>query len=162
MAKGWQRRGTQLTVPAAGTNTRISVFGALNYATGVVTSQLAERADSAAFIAFLDKLVETSKNAPLTLVLDNAGYHKSTAVKAWFARHRATVTVLSLPPYCPELNLIERVWRALKHHLACHRYWNDVESLKQRTTYLLDHLIARFHLETPGGIQICHNLSEST
>ena len=157
MAKGWRRRGIQLTVPAAGTNTRVSVFGALDYTTGAVTSHLAQRADSESFMAFLEQLLAAYPAQHLTIVLDNAGYHKSTQVKAWFARHRATITVLTLPPYCPELNLIERVWRALKHHLACHRFWNDVASLIERTTYLLTHLVARFHLGVHGGVRFCYN-----
>lgn len=152
----------QLTVPAAGTNTRVSVFGALDYATGTVTSHVADRADSETFIVFLEQVLAAYPERHLTVVLDNAGYHKSARVKAWFARHRSTMTVLSLPPYCPELNLIERVWRALKHQLACHRFWNDVTSLKDRTIYLLGHLVAHFHRGSRGGFQLCHNLGKST
>ena len=44
-------------MPAAGTNTRVSVFGALDYTTGAVTSHLAQRADSESFMAFLEQLL---------------------------------------------------------------------------------------------------------
>jgi transposase len=53
---------------------------------------------------------------PLTVVLDNYGVHHCRLVKATLpALARAGVTVFYLPPYSPELNLIEPEWRVLKY-----------------------------------------------
>jgi transposase len=149
-------------VPAAGTNRRISVFGALEYATGTVVSMVADQADGPHFIAFLEQVRDRYRGRPLILVMDNAGYHKSRLVKAWFARHVDRILVLTLPPYSPDLNLIERVWRLLKHQLACHRFWNDIESLRERVRFLLDHVVAHFHQPTRGGLRLCHYFHLST
>ena len=54
---------------------------------------------------------------PRVVVLDNAGLHTSKAVKA--ARPglaKDGVYLYYLPPYSPELNLIEPVFRQVKHH----------------------------------------------
>ena len=53
---------------------------------------------------------------PLILVLDNAGLHRSTTVRQALAElRRRNVYLYYLPPYAPELNAIEPVFRAVKH-----------------------------------------------
>ena len=54
---------------------------------------------------------------PTVVVLDNASFHKSKA----FKEHIATwsnrgLTLLYLPPYSPQLNIIEMLWRFIKYH----------------------------------------------
>jgi len=56
-------------------------------------------------------------SVPRVVVLDNAGIHTSKAVKA--ARPglaRLGIYLYSLPPYSPELNRIEPVFKQVKHH----------------------------------------------
>jgi hypothetical protein len=61
--------------------------------------------------------------------MDNVSYHKSAAVQAALSLFEHRLLVIWLPPYCPELNLIERYWKHLKK-LACvnklHDSINDV------------------------------------
>jgi transposase len=61
---------------------------------------------------------------PTVLVLDNAGIHRSKVVRAALPDLRARGLYLYfLPPYSPELNAIERSFRAIKHHhLPARRY----------------------------------------
>lgn len=47
------------------------------------------------------------------VVLDNASYHKSLAVREWWRAHAAQIQPFFLPAYAPPLKLIERVWRYL-------------------------------------------------
>ena len=100
------------------------------------------------FRAFLDQLVGHWAEGQLVLVLDNASYHKTPAVRAWFAAHAARVTVLWLPTYSPHLNLIERVWRFVKGKLACHRLWNDAAQLTATTQDILARTRATFAAPT--------------
>lgn len=148
-------------MPAAGTNTRTSVLSALDYHTGTLTSLLAGRASSVEFQEFMELLCATYPEQHLHVVMDNASYHKSTVMQRWFRTHQDRMTVILLPPYSPELNLIERVFRFLKHQLACHRFWNDLAALQTRTQDLLDHIIAEFHRPETGGVRLCQNLSRS-
>jgi DDE superfamily endonuclease len=64
---------------------------------------------------FLDHLAATiGKDEHAVMVLDQAGWHDSRALSV-----PANLTLVPLPPYSPELNPVERVWRYLKER-SCH------------------------------------------
>jgi transposase len=134
-------------IPAAGVNQRATSFGALEYRTGRVTTQIAPKASSAVFTTFVQRIVAQWADAPIVLVLDNASYHKAADLRHWLMDHADQVQVLWLPTYSPKLNLIERVWRFLKTRLACHRFWHDQPGLIAFAQDMLDRIQARFGLE---------------
>jgi transposase len=61
---------------------------------------------------------------PIVVVLDNASIHRARVVRDALPAFAARgLTLFYLPPYSPELNAIERVFRAIKHtHLPERRY----------------------------------------
>ena len=99
-------------MPAAGDDHTFTVFGAVDDASGQVIWQMDAGKDETAFMAFLDHLGQTlPANAPAVLVLDNASYHKSHAVRAHWQRLSDRFQPCFLPASAPQLNLIERLWR---------------------------------------------------
>jgi hypothetical protein len=76
----------------------------------------------------------------LVVVLDNASYHETAAVRARFAEHAARTTVVWLPISSPHLHLVERVWRFVKSKLACHRLWSNLDGLQHAAHRVLDQL----------------------
>lgn len=150
-----------MRVPAAGKDERRAVFGALDYASGELAWQIAERKGGTAFAAFLDHVGRTWPDAPLVLVMDNVSYHRAPAVRAWWADQRGRAIPFWLPVYAPHLNLIERVWRFVKQKLACHRFWADAAGLEAAAGALLERTEARFHTDTPPAIRIVHNFCEA-
>jgi len=65
------------------------------------------------FQLFLDHFVATDPASFHLLLLDNGAFHKARAL-----RLPPNIGLLFLPPYTPELNPIERLWRDLKDWLA--------------------------------------------
>lgn len=65
------------------------------------------------FQLFVDAFAEAFPDSLNILLLDNSGAHTAQHI-----RWPAHVRCVWLPPYCPELNPIERVWRALKDEVA--------------------------------------------
>jgi transposase len=157
----WQRRGCPLTVPAAGTDQRRAVFGAVDYGSGQVVCQLADRKGGDAFAAFLAQIAQTWPDEQLVLVLDNVSYHRSPVVRTWWADHQGRVTPFWLPVYTPNLNLMERVWRFLKQKLACHRFWNDAEGLDRTAATILEHMEAHFHASHAPRIRLVKEFCET-
>lgn len=114
----WIVTGTRQPVLTPGTNRRRSLFGAVDLASGRWFYQLADKAVSAAFTVFLDRIAAAYPTAPaIAIVLDNVQIHRSKAVTAWLAAH-PQVLLLYGARYSPHHNPVERIWGALKTYLA--------------------------------------------
>lgn len=123
---GWGRQGARLRVAhEAPQGRRVNVVGALapydpaGARLVFETRRKAEgRYDAAAHLAFVRRVADTSPGSrPCVVVLDNYSVHHSQTVKAALpALSAAGVRFCHLPPYSPELNPIETVWRHVKHH----------------------------------------------
>jgi transposase len=145
-------------VPAAGEDEKFVVYGALDYATGQLIWQTSARKGDEAFAAFLDQLATAlPADVPAVVVLDNAGYHKSHTMRAYWQRLSSRLQPFWLPAYAPQLNLIERVWRFFKEKLSCHRWWRDVNALLQATQTLLAGLKVHFHATDGPSLQLVQN-----
>jgi len=126
---GWGRVGRRLVVPyEAPQGRRVNVAGALapydpaGPRLVYETRRKAEgRYDAAAHLAFVRRVAELPADAPrarpCVVVLDNYSVHHSQPVKEALPElETANVHFCFLPPYSPELNPIEPVWRHAKHH----------------------------------------------
>ena len=108
------RKGRQPEIPAPGKKEKRVVYGGVDYATGKITSTVAATKSGAHFLAFLVALVAAYAGRKIRLVCDNGRSHTTKAVPAWLEANRDRIEVYWLPPYCPSLNLIERLWGHLK------------------------------------------------
>jgi hypothetical protein len=67
---------------------------------------------------------------PTVVVLDNAGFHRAHLVREALPRLRQLgVYLYYLPPYSPELNDIERLFRTIKHHELADRTYATFDAL---------------------------------
>lgn len=104
----------------APTRKSIACFGAVNMHTGKLVTAFEPKFNADSFERFLKRLLKRRpRNKRLVVVLDNAKYHHARALRSFLHRHRRKLTLLFLPPYSPELNPIERVWK-LTRRLATH------------------------------------------
>jgi transposase len=72
------------------------------------------------------------------LYLDNAKYYDKPVVKEWLARHPG-FHLEPVPPYSPNLNLIERLWKFLRQEALC-RWHKTFEAMQEAVSAVLDHL----------------------
>ncbi|WP_236940069.1 transposase [Falsihalocynthiibacter arcticus] len=54
---------------------------------------------------------------------DNAPYHKGPNVRAFLSRKNCRIHLIQLPPYCPHLNPIERLWAVMHSHVTHNRHY---------------------------------------
>jgi transposase len=125
----WAPVGQQPQVPAPGRNEKRVVYGGVDYATGKITYTVAATKSGAHFLAFLVALVAAYGGRKIRLVCDNGRFHTTKAVAAWLEAHRDQIEVYWLPPYCPSLNRIERLWGHLKRTVLANVLFTDLEDL---------------------------------
>ena len=121
--------GQQPQIPAPGKNEKQIVYGGVDYATGRIVHTVAATKSGVNFLAFLVTLVAAYKGRKVRLVCDNGRFHHTHAVAAWLATHRHLIEVYWLPPYCPSLNLIERLWGHLKRTFIANVLFTDMGDL---------------------------------
>ncbi|EQD41586.1 transposase [mine drainage metagenome] len=101
---------------------RLNVLGAINAVSRHFVSVINQTYITAQTVCeLLDKLRTLHPSDPLTLVLDNARYQHCKLVVACAAARG--ITLLFLPPYSPNLNLIERLWKFIKKDCLNGRYY---------------------------------------
>ena len=122
LTRVWHRRGEQPTIPAAGTNRRLTVFGSVEvFGRGRVEVVCAGQ-DSAGFGRYLAALDarHTATGKEMFLALDNGPCHTSDTSRAALTARAAWLHVIWLAKYSPQLNRKEREWRVLKRDARGH------------------------------------------
>lgn len=100
-------------VKSAGGRKRFNVLGALNAITHeLVTVTNHAYINALAVCELLEKLAQQFPDLPIVLIMDNARYQRCKLVLEKAAS--LNIRIVFLPPYSPNLNLIERLWKFVK------------------------------------------------
>ena len=129
LSRMWSPVGTQPQVPAPGKNEKQVVYGGMDYASGKIIHTIADTKSGVHFLAFLVVLIGAYAGRKVRLVSDNGRFHHTKAVRAWLAEHRDQIEIYWLPPYCPSLNLIERLWGHLKRTVIANVLFQTMDDL---------------------------------
>lgn len=128
---------TRLFIRAPAGRQRFNVLGALNAITHELISITNDTyITSTEVCELLQKLSSLSAGIPITLFLDNARYQKCAVVIATAVRLQ--IELCFLPPYSPNLNLIERLWRFVKKQCLYSTYYPSFEPFKLAITECLN------------------------
>jgi transposase len=125
------KRGKQKRIPAPGPAKWHHLFGAYNWRTDEVITMTAEKKNTASFCLFIERLMSlVPKDRPVVIVMDNAAYHHSYISQALVAFYEESgATIFWLPPYCSDLNPIERFWRHLKDKACSGRLFKTMADM---------------------------------
>jgi hypothetical protein len=136
----WSRVGVQPRVDTFGMRKTAHVFGALTLERKPrLHYRFAPVFNGSTFLDFLKGLVRKCRRK-IFLIVDNGPCHNlDSDGKAWLATHRHRIELFRLPPYSPEYNPIEGVWKETKKRTTHNRFFH--------TTYERDDaLVATFEV----------------
>ncbi|AWK13578.1 IS630 family transposase [Candidatus Fukatsuia symbiotica] len=127
---GWIRKGQDKTIETTGSRTRLNIMGALNIqnvANPIIRDD--ETINSENVVHFLSAI---RAHYPITttahVILEGAGYHRSQLVQD--AALTLNIQLHYLPPYSPNLNPIERLWKVMNEQTRKNRYYPSKQSFK--------------------------------
>jgi transposase len=109
---GWIKKGVDKPIAQTASRTRVNIVGAIELATMNVISCRPDYVNAETIVAFFDQIKTAYPNAPKThIILDQSGYHRSQLVRD--AALEKNFELHYLPPYSPNLNSIERLWKVM-------------------------------------------------
>jgi transposase len=129
-AYGWIKRGQKRLLKTNSGRQRLNLHGAINIETMAVTIVESQTVNADSTIELLETLNQQYPlSARLHIILDNARYHYSKTVKEYLSENKR-INLVFLPPYSPELNLIERLWRYFKKNVLYNQYYPSVKEFR--------------------------------
>lgn len=100
-----------------------TIFGALSMKTGKIIQYTSRHKKAIGAVSLLNGIKEFKDkyygqtNNKILLVWDNIACHKSQEVKQWLKENPGQIELDNFPPYSPEMNPIEHVWKVLKKEI---------------------------------------------
>ena len=128
VARAWSVKGKQPTLFTPAGRNKVGYFGAVDLITGkLITQQIQpdEMFTQDTFRSFLECLLHFTKYK-IVLLLDNAKWHHAKRIQAYVEARKDRLELLFLPPYSPDLNPIERVWRITRKKCTHNRYFPTI------------------------------------
>jgi transposase len=137
----WMLCGQQKQVLTPGKNQKRYLAGALDARRGRLTYVEADRKTSDLFILLLWQLLkEYPRSRCIHVVLDNFKIHHSQRTQLALAAAGGRIRLHFLPPYCPDHNRIERVWKDLHDNVTRN---HCCQNMKQLMSEVYDYLRCR-------------------
>ena len=157
---GWISIGKRFSIKCNDGRKRLNLMGAYEPKTGDVIVREYETLNQESTIDFLEKLKSLNKEKKIHVILDNARYHYSKAVRE--KAEKLEIDLNYLPSYSPNLNLIERYWGFLRKKILVNKYYETFEQFresilkfsknksKKLKKALLKYIPEKFHLLEPA------------
>ena len=141
----WQTKENPILLPAA-KGKFLNVVGLMNRKNDLFFEVDETTFNTDKFICFIDKFVEQIVKQTV-VILDNSPIHKSkkfmAKIKEWKEKD---VLIYFLPPYSPELNLIEILWKRIKYQWLPFDAYLCFQNLKDRLLYVLNNFSIKYDI----------------
>ena len=136
LSSGWIRKGKEYEVKTNSGRQRVNINGAIEMKTLNVVSRSCKKVNGSSMCALLRAIRLRHWGArKIYLILDNAPYNKSSPVRD--LAKELKIRIMYLPPYSPNLNPIERLWKYMKKEVMANRYYPDVETFQEELMLFL-------------------------
>ena len=120
----WVPKTVKIAIDQTSGRDRLNIHGAIDLETGKTRMIDVETVDAMSTIALLLSIEALYPAKRLIHVfLDNARYHHARLVLEWLAMPGRRIKLHFIPPYCPHLNPIERLWGLMHQNVTHNKYY---------------------------------------
>lgn len=119
---GWIKKGQTKQLKTNNGRQRTNINGAINLVTKQVLYVEDERINAQTMIALLTLMLLEQGKGKIHIILDNARYYHALLVKDFLKEH-PRIVLHFMPPYSPNLNIIERLWKILKKKVVYNQFY---------------------------------------
>lgn len=139
--KAWIKKGEEKQIKTNTGRGRLNINEVLDPETMDVTVHFSETINAQETIKLFDKiqLVYHDKTT-IYVIIDNARYYKNKEVTAYLARKCCRIKILFLPPYSPNLNYIERLWKYIKKRIIGVTYREKFKEFESDVMQFFDNI----------------------
>jgi len=129
ISQGWIKRGKEHPIKSNTGRRRLNINGAIDIRSMSAEIRFDDTIDAISTIDLFEQIERANPLAKrITIICDNARYYRSKAVAEYLENSR--IELLFLPPYSPNLNLIERFWKFFKRKVLYNRYYEAFDDYK--------------------------------
>lgn len=140
-AFGWIKKGETRELKSNHGRVNVTINGALSWPDRTVVRREAGKITSAVMIELFDDLAARHPTASaIAVVLDNASYNHSAEIKGYLAQDGCRIRLVYLPPYAPNLNLIERLWLLMKKKALWNKHYPTLAEFKAAINGFFDNI----------------------
>jgi transposase len=142
----WQTMDNPILLPAAKGKYQ-NVVGLMTRKNKLYFEILETTFNSDRIISFMNRFVEQAVKKTI-VILDNSPIHKSKKFMAKIEQWKEKdVLIYFLPPYSPELNLIEILWRRIKYQWLDFDAYKSFENLKEKLNFVLTNFGTKYDIK---------------
>lgn len=129
---GWIKKGSTFPIFSNSGRQRLNINGALNAheVTDVVIDEAAT-IDQNSVKRLIEKIAKKHPKKTIYLFHDNARYYYAKDLKLWLKKEYPNIKQVFLPPYSPNFNLIERLWKFMKKEVIHYDFYPTFKDFKQ-------------------------------
>jgi transposase len=129
-AHGWIKKGQEKELKANCGRQRLNINGAIDIETLEPTTGFYDTINADSTMDLFSKLAAKHPKAQtIYIIVDNARYEHACLLKTYLDGTK--IQLIFLPPYSPNLNLIERYWKFFKKTVLHNRYYETFEEFQQ-------------------------------
>jgi len=129
ISKTWFPTGQQRIIPTYGKHHGAKLVGFLNYETGEVYVEEHDKYDAEVFLSFLKNVV-VKYHGKIVMILDNARIHHAKLIQPFLDEFKDRLNLMFLPPYRPNLNMVEELWGWLKQSVIYNEFFETLDEIK--------------------------------
>jgi transposase len=136
---GWIRRGEKKEIPTNTGRQRLNLSGAIDIVSKKVMIREDITLNASSTITFLKDIEAAYPGAKTVhMFCDNARYYRNKEVS--FYLQTSKIKMHFLPPYSPNLNPIERLWKFLYEHVLYNKYYEKFTDFREAVLGFLQNL----------------------